>query len=92
MMLGLGGLRNPLTIGQMMGGTISAEPHDSLYGGLIPSPNHHGGYRRIGVHSVIGFFSRNGDLAPEKRLPRLIGYNRFWRVQHVGNGSGAIHA
>ena len=32
------------------------------------------------------------DLAPEKRLPRLIDYNRFWRVQHVGNGSGAIHA
>ena len=61
MMLGLGGLRNPLIIGQMMGATISAESHESLYGGLIPSPNHHGGYRRIGVDLVIGFLPRNGD-------------------------------
>ena len=39
MMLGLGGLRNPLIIGQMMGATISAESHQSDNGGLIPTPN-----------------------------------------------------
>jgi PAS domain-containing protein len=32
------------------------------------------------------------DLAPEKRLPRLICYNRFWRFQDVGKSSGSIHA
>ena len=61
MMLGLGGLRNPLIIGQMMGATISAESHESDYGGLIPSPNHHAGYGKIGVDLVIGFFSRKWE-------------------------------
>ena len=45
----------------MMGATISAESHESLYGGLIPTPNRHGGYRRVGIDLVIGFFSRNGN-------------------------------
>ena len=60
MMLGLGGLRNPLNIGQMMGATISAESHESHYGGLIPSLNHHGGYRQIGIDLVTGFFAGTG--------------------------------
>jgi hypothetical protein len=61
MMLGLRALRNPLLIGQMMGATISAESHDSLYGGVIPSRNHHAGYHRIGVDSVIGFLAGNSN-------------------------------
>jgi hypothetical protein len=52
----LGGLRNPLIIGQMMGATISA-------GLRRPNPNieHHGGYHQIGIDLGTGFFSRNGD-------------------------------
>jgi hypothetical protein len=45
----------------MMGATISAESHESDYGGLIPSPNHHAGYGKIGVDLVIGFFSRKWE-------------------------------
>ena len=80
MMLGLGGLRNPLIIGQMMGATISAESHESDYGGLIPTPNHHGGYRRIGIDFATGFLARNrdgGDVTYERLFKRLrIGLER----------------
>jgi hypothetical protein len=30
---------------------------------VIPSFNHHGGYRQIGVDLVIGFLARNGMAA-----------------------------
>ncbi|HEY8095245.1 MAG TPA: hypothetical protein VIE65_04015 [Methylobacter sp.] len=61
MMLGLGGLRNPLIIGQMMGATISAESHESDYGGLMPSHNHYGDSRRIGMDFATEFLARNWD-------------------------------
>ncbi len=32
-----------------------------LFGGLIPPPNHHAGYRQIDTDLEIGFFARNGD-------------------------------
>jgi hypothetical protein len=41
--------------------TIGAEQHESFCGGFIPSPNHHGGYRRNVIDLVIGFFAGNGD-------------------------------
>jgi hypothetical protein len=61
MMLGLGGLRNPLIIGQMMGATISAESHESDYGGVIPKPNVTAAIAKSTRTLGSGFFSRNGD-------------------------------
>ena len=46
------------------------------------------GSRNISRNTIMG----GNDLAPEKRLPRLMSYSRFWRIEHVGQGSGAIHA
>ena len=33
-----------------------------------------------------------GELAPEKRLPRLNMYNQLWRSLHERNRAGALHA
>ena len=79
----------------------SRQPHRSAHvravfreldcGALAGSPRLHR-HRRQDLAAHRRQTQGADDLAPEKRLPRLIDYNRFWRVQHVGNGSGAIHA
>jgi hypothetical protein len=61
MMLGLGGLHNPLIIGQMMGATIRAESQESHYGGLIPTPNI--------AAAIAGSASiRRSDFSPGTRI------------------------